>query len=249
VSAGASAERIAEMSASVRPAVSVPSGGGVSDSSLLADLLHQLIQPLTGLQCSLELALVGQRTAEQYQRAIGQGLELVARMRMLAEALREVIDIAQKVPAPAEAIALDALLRATVDDLRPVAESRAIRMDVNGNPFPHLCAVRGDVATALFRLFESALNLAEGQSVLSVRLKAQPQQAGITIAWIEKNGGVERAPFSPPELGLLVARATWQGAGGEWGSDIFQRIHTVNLLLPWAVADKQPVPPDCGDLS
>ncbi|HEY4903599.1 MAG TPA: hypothetical protein VIH89_09025 [Candidatus Sulfotelmatobacter sp.] len=203
----------------------------------LAHLLHELNQPLTGLQCSLELAAVGPRTAEQYLRAIREGLGLLARMRMLVAALREIADIEQDGRSRREEIRFDALVRGIIDDLRPVAQSRAIRIDLDENSFPHLCVVCRDVATALFRLFESVLSLAASQSVLSVRMNAQIRQAAIIVGWTEENGSAERPMSSPPELGLLVAQAAWHGAGGQWNSEISGTNRTIDLLLPWADID------------
>ena len=63
--------------------------------SPLQHLLHALNQPLTGLHCSLELALAGQRTSEQYVRTLSEGLELAGRMTILVAAIRELVDTEQ----------------------------------------------------------------------------------------------------------------------------------------------------------
>src|SRR5271155_2287298 len=55
--------------------------------SPLGQLLHALNQPLTGLQCSMEVALAAPRTPEQYARGLREGLELTERMRTLVEAI------------------------------------------------------------------------------------------------------------------------------------------------------------------
>ncbi len=203
----------------------------------LSHLLHELNQPLTGLQCSLELAAVGPRTAEQYLRAIRQGLGLLGRLRMLVAALREIADIEEDDRVLPEAIGFDTVVRGTIDDLRPVAQSRAIRIDLDENSFPHSCIVRRDVATVLFRVLESVLSVAVSQSILSIRMNAQIHQAAVTISWTEENALPERPTSSPPELGLLVARAAWQGAGGQWNSKSSGANHSIDLLLPWADTD------------
>src|SRR5579863_8354522 len=68
------------------------SGLLTASRSPLQHLLHALNQPLTGLHCSLELALVGQRTPEQYVRALSEGLELAGRMSVLVGAIRELVE-------------------------------------------------------------------------------------------------------------------------------------------------------------
>ncbi|MGA9981266.1 MAG: hypothetical protein WBQ08_21785 [Candidatus Sulfotelmatobacter sp.] len=60
--------------------------------SPLQHMLHALKQPLTGLHCSLELALVGQRTPEQYARTLREGLELAERMSVLVAAIGELVE-------------------------------------------------------------------------------------------------------------------------------------------------------------
>jgi hypothetical protein len=218
------------------------------DSNPLAYLLHALNQPLTGLQCSLELAAVGSRTPEQYLRTIREGLDLVGRMRLLVEALREIADIAQDGLAQdrstretstagklgrTEAIALDTVVRGTVDDLRPVAESRALHIDVDGNSYPHLCLVRKDISAALFRVLDSVLSLAAGRSVLRVHLRTRTDEAAVILEWAEECGPAHLSSFSAPDLGLLVARAAWLQAGGDWLAEVAQNKHTLTLTLPW----------------
>ncbi len=64
-----------------------------AEVSLLSQLLHALNQPLTGLQCSLELALSIPRSPQQYADCLGSGLELTGRMRNLVGAIRALVEI------------------------------------------------------------------------------------------------------------------------------------------------------------
>jgi hypothetical protein len=230
-------------------------GGGEAASRFnpLAVLLHELNQPLTGLQCSLELATVGSRTPEEYINALHQGLDLVARMRMLVEAVREVSDLQPGVSSQPEAIALDFLLRSTVDDLRPVAESREIHIDVDGNSFPHSCRVQRSVTAILFRVVDSVLSLAASDSIVRVHLRTLDQKAAVAISWMPgkmvENTETARLRLSPSDLGLLVARACWERAGGQWNATISPANHSLTLLLPWAESNPQPQTSSCGDRS
>jgi phosphoglycerate-specific signal transduction histidine kinase len=210
-----------------------------SDFNPMAVLLHELNQPLTGLQCSLELATVGSRTAEQYLRALREGLDLVGRMRTLVEALREVADsehdgAVQDDSVRPEPIALDSLVRSAVEDLQPVAESRSLQIDLAGDSFPRVCMARRTVASIPFRIIDSTLGLAAGHSILRIRLDTQSQHAAIHFAWIVDSDEADRRPFSKPVLALLVARALWQQAGGQWRAEITLANHSITLLLPWA---------------
>src|ERR1700722_20399139 len=255
MSAAAIAGTSAGVTVKTRPSAITLDDRGEAPSRFnpLAVLLHELNQPLTGLQCSLELATVGSRTPQQFLHAIRKGLDLVARMRMLVEAVREVADIGQGGSLQPEAIALDFLVRNTVDELRPVAESREIHIDVDGNSFPRSCLVRLGVAVTLFRVVDSILSLAAGDSVVRVHLRTLDQQAAVAISWmaekIAANAETARLRLSPANLGLLVARACWESAGGQWNTKISPANHSLTLLLPWAQSNQQSQASLCGDRS
>src|ERR1700738_5735718 len=105
--------------------------------SPMAYLLHALNQPLTGLQCSLELSLVGPRTPEQYIGAMRDGLELTARMRVLVEAIRELADAEQPGVDESEVVSLHALLEQMTAELQPIAETKNVGLTLHSNdPLP-----------------------------------------------------------------------------------------------------------------
>jgi signal transduction histidine kinase len=225
--------------------------------SRLAHLLHALNQPLTGLQCSLELAAAAPRRAEEYVRTLREGLELTGRMRILVEAIRELADLqADLQPADSDAIEtfqFDALLRDAVEELLPVAESRdAQLLLVSDAPLP----VRGDrqdLAKLIFRFLESALSLTQNGSDLRIILTPevpseaasepaselrsgatpQPAHACLVVIW---NQGLrpEHSPFSPQELGLLIAQAGLERAGAEWTCTQRETRRTCTVRLPFA---------------
>jgi len=212
------------------------------ERSPLQHLLHALNQPLTGLQCSLELALSSQRTPEQYLRTLRDGLDLTARMRLLVEALRELAEIerenefsqAYKTAENREAASLTALLRETVDELRPVAESKGVQMQFEGRHAAAVRFYRHKFTAVLFRFLESAVSLATVSSRIEVSVAARMKESEITIGWNEAATAPEHSPFSRPELGLLIAQASWKRAGGSWERTRTGRRHT--LLLRWPLA-------------
>jgi signal transduction histidine kinase len=206
--------------------VSAPSG-----RSPLAHLLHALNQPLTGLQCSLELALVGPRTPEQYIRALRDGLQLAERMRMLVEAIRELADMEQDDTEPCEKILLNSLLRETADDLRPVAEAREVRIVVEGDEPLSVQVAPRKLATLTFRFLESAMSLAARGSVFHVASSSEADLACLVVRWDEAASLPEHSPFSRSELGLLIAQAGWKRAGANWASERTGHCQTVTVRL------------------
>jgi len=211
--------------------------------SALAHLLHALNQPLTGLQCSLELAVAGPRPTEQYIRALREGLELTGRMRILVEAIREIADAQPSDPEEFEPVRLDQLLRSTAADLLPVAAARGVRLALEHLSPENQAAlpVRADhrsLATLLFRFLESALSLAREGTEFRIAASAEPghaalEQATLAVCW-SPGPPPEHSPFSRPEVGLLIARAGWEGAGAEWIYTRTEATESCTVRLPLA---------------
>ena len=197
----------------------------------LEQLLHALNQPLTGLQCSMEVALASPRTPEQYVQGLRDGLALTERMRALVDAIREVADAEEEQEAKAETIELHAVLREVVEDLAPVAEAKSVLITLECSAASSLAAKTGRrrLAAAVFRLLESALSLAARGSALRVEMGGGLAEGWIRIRW---HAARPRSEFSRAELGLLVAQAGWERAGAEWDRDRTESVETVTVRLP-----------------
>jgi len=218
----------------------------IAGRSPLAQLLHALNQPLTGLQCSMEVALAGTRTPEQYRQELRDGLALTERMRALVEAIREVADgldeDEDKNEIPNEMTDLATIVRETVNDLKPVAESKAIRMEMELDCSFILVvrAGRQRLYGIVFRLLDSVLSLAsEGSAVKvssvkinTVKIEAGSAQSGdwLRIRWDANEEA--RQPSSLPELGLLVAQAGFERCGAEWQRMWDGKQETLSIRLP-----------------
>jgi len=198
--------------------------------SPLAHLLHALNQPLTGLQCSLELAVAGPRPAEQYIRTLREGLELAHRMRILVEAIRELADA----PAPgsdqAEPLLLDELVSDTLDDLLPVAETRHVHFAFVRNALP-VHVGRRCMTALLFRFLDSVLSLAQEGTELQITATTEPAHARLVVSW-NQSALPEHSPFSRQELGLLIAQTGWEQSGAEWNHTQTESTHTCTIRLP-----------------
>jgi hypothetical protein len=216
--------------------MSAASFAKVETRSPLAQLLHALNQPLTGLQCSMEVALAGPRTPEQYVHGLREGLELTERMRALVEAIREVVDGEEENNSKPETTALKPVLREVLDDLKPVAEVKSVRvaLDCAADSPLALPVGRRRSAALVFRLLESALSLAARGSVLRIEAGAAElggDQGWVRIGW---QAGSAAAAFSRPELGLLVAQAVLEQAGAAWERARTENMDTVTVRLPIA---------------
>jgi len=204
--------------------------------SPLEQLLHALNQPLTGLQCSMEVALAGPRTREQYVQGLREGLALTERMRALVEALREVAEVE---PAPAgqpERTDVEDLLREAVEDLTPVAEEKDVRISLRISSASSLAAnmARAQLAAAIFRLMDSALSLAARGTALRLEASCGPNEVWLRMEWQreeERERQIQRSPFSRPELGFLVAQARLERAGAIWERAGMEACE--NLMVRW----------------
>ena len=207
--------------------------------SPLATLLHALNQPLTGLQCSMEVALASPRTPEQYVQGLREGLELSERMRALVETMREVLDAEEEQEEEAEMTELKTALRDVLDDLAPVGEVKHIRVRFDC-PLASLTMKtrRRGLNTAIFRLLESALSLAVRGSVMQVEAGETPEKIWIRLRW---QAQPQASAFSRPELGFMVAQAGFERCGAEWERDRSENKETLMVQLPRMAESDRPV--------
>ena len=183
--------------------------------AVLGHLLHALNQPLTGLHCSLELALAASRSPEYYVRVLREGLELTARMRLLVEALREMVDRQGAEAAKLEAVQLEGLLADIVEEIEPVAETRRVALRLTAGSAVPVRADRGRLTETWFRLLDAIVSLSEENSTVQLMAASEPNHATIIIS-CTLAAAPQHSPFSRGELGLLLARASWEQGGGSW---------------------------------
>lgn len=203
--------------------------------SPLAQLLHALNQPLTGLQCSMELAVSGPRRPDQYLSVLRDGLELTGRMRILVDAIRELVDIQQTRLRAKEEFAIDVILRETVDDLAPVAETRDIHLSLTSETGLQLQSDREFCGQWLFRLVDAALSCTRMQGEVRIEMHGE---AGYILLKVEWSNALpaESPPYWRPELGLLIAQAGFEQIGARWERRSEDHRETCIIRLPLAPA-------------
>ena len=220
--------------------------------SLLAKLLHALNQPLTGLQCSMEVALARPRTLEQYVQGLHDGLELTERMRALVGAIRELAEIEeaqspQLTTSELTTLELESSLREAADELRPVAEEQNVRITLglpsassslpsSSSSLPSSSssslAMRGErseLVRVIFRLLDSTLSMAASGTALRIEVSS-----GKNEVWLRMNWRAEAPAFaySRPALGLMIVQAWLEKAGAEWRREETDGVETLTVRLP-----------------
>jgi K+-sensing histidine kinase KdpD len=208
-------------------------------------LLHALNQPLTGLQCSLELAASGPRSSEQYRATLREGLELVGRMRVLVEAVREIAAISPPENLETATFSLTHLLQETAAELEPVARENEIKLAIDGDDSLAVRANQRECSTLLFRLLDSALSLAHAGSPLQISISGEADAVCLSVT-LREGDRPENSPFSRQELGLLVAQAGWERAGALWTE--LRSNHTLTCTIRMPRADSSFInEPETGD--
>lgn len=87
----------------------------------LSEAFHSVSQPMTALQCGLELAVAVPRSQKEYERRIGEALQSTSSLREIVAALRELVE-AEDPGEDTEEIDLGELFSSLQDSLLKVAE-------------------------------------------------------------------------------------------------------------------------------
>ncbi|HEV2398298.1 MAG TPA: hypothetical protein VGS27_15255 [Candidatus Sulfotelmatobacter sp.] len=182
--------------------------------SPLALLIHALNQPLTGLQCSIELALAGRRPAEYYIRTLREGLDLLSRMRVLVEGLRELSEYQSLVRERVE-LRLDELIEQVAGELRPIADAKKVTLQVSTPERLLTFGCRSHLLSLLFRSVDAVLSLADQRSELKIEGSKTRDSMFFTISW-SGSALPGHSPISAPAVSLIIAEAEWRQLGAGW---------------------------------
>jgi His Kinase A (phospho-acceptor) domain len=156
----------------------VSAAGSAAEAAARRDFasnaLHDLSQPLTALQCSLELALVRDQTIEEFRASVAAALHNAERLRRRLLLLRELSD-AEDPGETSNPLALDQLLQQLREDMLPLFESA-------GRSFELTCASaqvaanEAKLARAFFYLLEFLLRCPSPSRSLVMRGERKDRQ-------------------------------------------------------------------------
>lgn len=140
---------------------------------LLSDLFHALNQPLTTLQCSLELALARQHTAQEYRESLQNALDQAQNVTWLSSGIRQLVGAASPIECQALAlppIELDHYVREAVEEWTPIAESFGHDLHISKLCRSSVLIEAQRLRQALFHCFEWILDLASIAGTITVEL-------------------------------------------------------------------------------
>jgi signal transduction histidine kinase len=200
---------------------------------LTSDLFHELIQPLTNLCCSLELALIQSPTTEQYGQIVSQALLQAQKASGLATAIRELLD-ASHPGEKGELLDLSHAVWGAVEDMLPVAESAGVKIAYLPQS---ACPVWFDahrLRQGFFHLLGSLIGGGGQGSVLQIELETRGPQArlsltvsGVTDGFATSERQLDRDLLQRLELG--ISRSIFEAAGGSFSVERGAQCLTVSV--------------------
>ena len=196
-----------------------------------ADASHELRTPLTALRTEVEVALNKPLSLAEHQHLLGSVLEDLAWMSRLTDQLltlsRRDAGVEHLTPAP---VNLHSLLSGVVDALRPLAESRGVRLQFDAEPAVEVAGDEGRLRQVFINLLDNALKYTPEGGAVTMRVQQQGDAGVVTVA----DTGVGIAPEHLPHvfdrfyrvdkartraeggtgLGLSIAQSIVQAHGG-----------------------------------
>ena len=186
------------------------------DSDLIADIFHGIGQPLTALECGLELALRQDTSVAQFRARMKSALVSAQILHEQVVELRMLLDAGDpgdtSVP-----VAIDGVLLQLQDDFRPLVDTAETALSVRCKP----AMVRGNTArlrSGFFHLFEFLVGSSPQRAItvfatqksnrfLKVRFVVRPR-AGVSCSQ-------STMVVDTGEMALRIARRTFHAVGGE----------------------------------
>jgi heavy metal sensor kinase len=169
-----------------------------------ADASHELRTPLTAIRGQIDVALERPRDPAEYQRVLAAVNAQVERLTRLTESMLTLARAdAGALPVHRERVDAAELIRSVAANVRPLAEAKDLRVDVEGDGTAELMADED-------LLLQLLLNLADN----AVRYTGQ---GAVTLGWRNGAGDVE-----------LFVRDTGPGVPAAQRERIFERFHRVD---------------------
>lgn len=190
---------------------------------VLPEIIHEMSQPMGVLRCGIEVTLM-QPQPDGPRTEMRTWLQQTEQLSMLLEVLRELLEI-ESANAESVACELGGLIRAIVNDLRAVAESRGVGLRVES---PHPLNARAcdhHMYSALQTVLTHAIERAGEGRCVHVALRAVKGEAWISIAGLRPQPGEWRWRGARSTNGadrasgkavwpLVLARCAIERAGG-----------------------------------
>jgi K+-sensing histidine kinase KdpD len=154
------------------------------DAQLLPDLFHALNQPLTTLQCCLELCLPpANRLDKRVRRHLRLALRQVESVVRVTGNIRELVN-PQAMEVIREETDFNDCVREMAADLSPVAESENKKISLRVRYCGPVNIAANRLREVLFRVIEFAIHRARTSTTINVSAKRRENAAVLTIGFV-----------------------------------------------------------------
>jgi two-component system sensor histidine kinase CpxA len=149
-----------------------------AERRLLQDVSHELRSPLARLSFAIELT----KTAENREVAVGQLKKELDRLNGLVGALLQVTRVeGDSASQNLENLALDELLKETVDRCSIEADARSCHIQLNNGPRVLMCGDRELLRRAIENVLRNAIHHAPDSTFVEVNLESAGSNARIAV--------------------------------------------------------------------
>lgn len=213
------------------------------DPQLLADLFHDLSQPLTTLRCCLDISLQKLPSANQNRRDLEIAQEAVESVARLITGIRELVEP----PCPTQLHAtadLDECLGGLVDDFRPVAESMQRTLSLISKASVQVAIEPRRLRQALFHLLGIALRYCQAGTILHITTLGEVENATLTIQGNTVDQPVAVDVLLQARLALAIANRIFWAVGGRLQLQSGSGCFSLTVHLPRTL--HQSLPPEAS---
>jgi signal transduction histidine kinase len=239
------------------PPLALENQGRVADEyrQLVAELFHQLNQPLTTLNCCLELSLKKTRPSAQCRQDMRIALQQVDKITRLMAYLRELV-VSENAGDQFPQSDMDVCLKATIEELLPLAKSADVRLNLIGDAPFYVSIENTCLKHALFHLIEFVLNCSRPGSEVKIgatQANTNNNDVELTIRssrsrrtshrWSQKAGN-QASPALETRIALAIARRLFESVHGSL--EVLCHASHVSVQVHLPVAFREPAQPLAG---
>jgi signal transduction histidine kinase len=190
------ASELAPLAAAINARLDELSSCEKEQQQFIADVSHELRTPLTILRGTLEVALDGERTNDEYREVLSTALiELNHLSRISQNLLFLARGQAGRVTMSLSSLDLSRFVRDVVSEIAPIASERGLAIDVSLPPDPVTTLADAQrLREVVFNLFDNAIRYTEPGGRIHVRLESSPAEIRLAVA----DTGVGIAPEDLP---------------------------------------------------
>jgi len=144
-------------------------------------MAHRLAQPMTALRGSIELGLMGKRSAVDYRSVLEQSLQLADNLSQLIVSLRDLGESSAPAGA-AQCVLLDAMAAEVLAEMEGLAQSRNLHLQLHAEEKAEVCADPERLREALQSLLAWIIQNCAGDGVIAMELSAPEGEARIFLS-------------------------------------------------------------------